>query len=84
MTIFFAIVAVVLLGLLLVVLFTNNRLEKAVTRGDEEIVALKKQAEADRQNYESEAVRVRDEAEATVAAARQKLNQQAIELEQEA
>ena len=76
MTIFFAIIAVVCIGLLVAVLFLNKKLEGQVAAANQESERL-------RQHYESETQRVYREAQAAVAEAQKQIDQQFAEVKQE-
>lgn len=76
MTIVFAIIAVVCIGLLIVVMFNNKKLERQVTAANE-------QAERLRQHYEAETYRVYNESQSAVAEAQKQIDQQFAELKQE-
>ncbi len=76
MTIFFAIIAVVCIGLLVAVLFLNKKLEGQVAAANQESERL-------RQHYELETQRVYREAQAAVAEAQKLIDQQFAEVKQE-
>src|ERR1044071_3879281 len=76
MTITFAIIAVVSIGLVTVLVFLNKALEGKVTAANQESERL-------RQHYESETQRVYAEAQAAVAEAQKQIEQQSDELKQE-
>jgi uncharacterized phage infection (PIP) family protein YhgE len=76
MTIVFAIIAVVCIGLLIAVMFLNKKLEGQVAAANQESERL-------RQHYESETQRVYREAQAAVAEAQKQIDQQFAEVKQE-
>jgi hypothetical protein len=76
MTIVLAIIAVVCLGLLVVAMFNNKKLEGHVAAANQETERL-------RQQYETETQRVYGEAQAAVADAQKQIDQQFTELKQE-
>ena len=76
MTIVFAIIAVICLGLLIAAVFYNKKLENRVAAANQE-------AERSRQFYESETNRVYGEAKAAVAEAQKQIDQQFADIKQE-
>jgi hypothetical protein len=76
MTLLFAIIAVVCIGLLIAVMFFNKKLEGQVAAANQESERL-------RQHYESETQRVYGEAQVAVADAQKQIDQQFTELKQE-
>jgi hypothetical protein len=76
MTIVFAIVTVLCIGLLIGVMFFNNKLEGQVAAANQETERL-------RQYYESETQRVYNEAQTAVAEAQKQIDQQFAEVKQE-
>lgn len=76
MTLLFAIIAVVCIGLLIAVMFFNKKLEGQVAAANQESERL-------RQHYEAETQRVYREAHAAVADAQKQIDQQFAELKQE-
>ncbi len=76
MTILFAIIAVVCIGLLIAAMFNNKKLEGQVAAANQESERL-------RQHYELETQRVYREAQAAVAEAQKQIDQQFAELKQE-
>ena len=63
MTIVFAILAVVFLVLFLVMFFKSQRLRDEATRQKNELASLGEQSEANRQHYETESLRIHNEAQ---------------------
>jgi DNA repair exonuclease SbcCD ATPase subunit len=76
MTIVFAIIAVVCIGLFIAAMFLNKKLEGQVAAANQESERL-------RQHYESETQRVYNEAQASVAEAQKQIEQQLAEVKQE-
>ncbi|MGO9479493.1 MAG: hypothetical protein ACLQAH_02060 [Limisphaerales bacterium] len=76
MTIFFAIIAVVCIGLLIALMFYNKKLEGQVAAANQESERL-------RQHYELETQRVYREAQGAVAEAQKQIDQQFAEVKQE-
>jgi len=76
MTIFLAILVVVSVGFLVVVLIKNKKLENSVAAANQESDRL-------RQHYESEALRIYNEAESAVAKAKASVDQQHTDFKQE-
>ena len=76
MTLLFAIIAVICIGLLIAVMFLNKKLEGQVAAANQESERL-------RQHYESETQRVYREAQSAVADAQKQIDQQFAELKQE-
>ncbi|HUI07131.1 MAG TPA: DUF4041 domain-containing protein [Verrucomicrobiae bacterium] len=83
MTIIIAILAVVCLGLFVAAFLKSKRLEKLVADKDGQIAAATQEAERARQHYESEAARVFNESQASLASAQQLVDQQLESLKQE-
>lgn len=83
MIIIFASLAALFLGLFVVSLLKSKRLEKLVVQRDEEVAAAKQELERARRRYESEALRIRNEAQASVADAQNLVDQQLAEMKQE-
>src|SRR5208282_2769586 len=76
MTIVFAIIAVVCIGLLIAAMFLNKKLEGQVAAANQEAKRL-------RQHYEAETYRVYNEAQVAVAEAQKQIDQQFAEVKQE-
>jgi len=76
MTIVFAIITIVCIGLLIAAMFNNKKLENQVTAANQESERL-------RHFYESETQRVYGEAQASVAEAQKQIDQQFAEVKQE-
>ncbi len=83
MTIALAIIAAVLLGLFIAMLLKSQRLQKMLADRDTEIAAVKQESGITRQHYESEALRVHNEAQAAISNAQQLVDQHLADLKQE-
>ncbi len=83
MTIALAVVAVVLLGLFIAMLLKSQRLQKLLAEREGEILAVKQESAGFLQHYESEALRIHNEAQTAISNAQQLVDQHLTDLKQE-